>query len=40
MCKYEGYWDRDTKHGEGKCTYPDGSTYWGEMVHNIRHGNG
>ena len=38
LCKYEGYWDRDKKHGEGKCTYPDNSVYWGDMKHDIRDG--
>ena len=29
LCKYEGWWHMDQKHGEGKCTYPDKSSYWG-----------
>lgn len=29
LCKYAGQWDRDKKHGNGECTYPDGSEYKG-----------
>lgn len=32
MTKYEGYWDRDKKHGEGAvATFKDGSTYHGSF---------
>jgi hypothetical protein len=27
--KYSGQWDKDKKHGEGQCTYSDGSEYKG-----------
>jgi len=33
LCKYVGQWDRDKKHGEGQCTYPDGSEYKGNFRH-------
>ena len=40
LCKYEGHWDRDKKHGTGICTYPDKSFYNGNMKHDIREGYG
>lgn len=40
MCKYEGHWDRDLKHGKGILTYPDQSVYVGELKKGIKHGKG
>ena len=40
MCKYEGFWDRDNKHGKGITTYPDQSVFVGELKKGIKHGFG
>jgi MORN repeat len=40
MCKYEGHWKLDKKHGLGICTYPDKSVYNGNMVEDVRIGYG
>lgn len=40
LCKYEGWWDRDRKNGEGKCFFPDGSCYLGEMKGDVMDGYG
>lgn len=31
MVQYAGQFERDLKHGQGKFTYPDGSTYEGNF---------
>ena len=31
MTKYEGIWDRDRRHGEGKGVYKDGSIFTGSF---------
>jgi len=31
LCKYAGQWDRNKKHGEGQCVYPDGSEFRGHF---------
>jgi len=39
--KYEGQLDgKGNRHGKGKATYIDGSTYEGDWVEGRRHGNG
>lgn len=40
MCKYEGFWDRDQKHGKGITTYPDQSMYIGDQKNGIKYGRG
>ena len=35
MCKYEGHWDRNQKHGLGITTYPDQSVYIGNQNHSF-----
>jgi hypothetical protein len=40
MCKYEGFWDRDLKHGKGITTYPDQSMFVGDLKQGIKHGRG
>jgi hypothetical protein len=34
--KYIGQWERDVQHGEGKCTYADGSVYGGNWKDGMR----
>ena len=29
LIRYAGQWDRDRKHGDGQCVYPDGAEYKG-----------
>ena len=31
LVRYAGQWDRDRKHGEGQCTYPNGAEYKGHF---------
>lgn len=38
MCKYEGHWSKDEKHGWGKIEYPDGSYYRGELEMGTKNG--
>lgn len=40
LCKYEGFWDRDRKHGEGRCYFPDKSSYFGQMKYDVMDGYG
>ena len=40
LCKYEGHWDRDQKHGEGYLVFPDGSSYEGSFKHDVIDGYG
>ena len=40
LCRYEGHWDRDKKHGEGFLVFPDGSTYQGSFKNDIIEGYG
>ena len=40
LCKYEGQWNMDRKHGTGTCTYPDGAVYSGAFQHDLRTGFG
>lgn len=40
LCKYEGSWDRDRKHGEGRCYFPDKSFYFGQMKQDVMDGYG
>ena len=40
ICKYEGSWERDKKHGQGVCYYPDKSMYQGTFNHDIKDGYG
>lgn len=37
---YEGEYDKDKKHGQGKMTYADGSYYEGTWKQDIMHGSG
>lgn len=40
LCKYEGHWQKDKRHGKGECTYPNGDTYKGDFVNDKRQGSG
>jgi hypothetical protein len=40
LCRYEGYWDRDKKHGQGNCFFPDKSIYDGNFVNDLFEGFG
>jgi len=40
LCKYEGYWEKDEKHGFGKMVYPDQSYYEGKLNKGIKQGFG
>ena len=40
LCKYEGNWDRDRKHGEGRCYFSDKSIYLGQMKYDVMDGYG
>ena len=40
LCKYEGQWSNDRKHGTGTCTYPDGAVYSGAFHQDLRTGFG
>ena len=40
FCRYEGYYVRGLKEGEGKFLYPDGSTYVGQWKSGKRFGCG
>ena len=40
ICKYEGSWDRDRKHGEGTIYFSDGATYSGQLQFDVIHGHG
>jgi len=38
LCKYEGEWQKDKKHGRGICYYPDKSVYEGYFVNDLFEG--
>mmetsp|Transcript_45 Transcript_45/g.47 ORF Transcript_45/g.47 Transcript_45/m.47 type:complete len:415 (-) Transcript_45:112-1356(-) len=40
LCKFEGYWRKNRKHGEGICVFPDNSTYQGHMADDVFDGYG
>mmetsp|Transcript_2469 Transcript_2469/g.5709 ORF Transcript_2469/g.5709 Transcript_2469/m.5709 type:complete len:398 (-) Transcript_2469:21-1214(-) len=40
LCKYEGHWHADSRHGTGTCYYPDGSVFVGSMASNKKSGFG
>lgn len=40
LCKYEGHWHADMRHGTGTCWYPDQSIYVGAMSSNKKSGFG
>jgi hypothetical protein len=40
VCKYEGQWYKDKKHGKGKCEFSDKSMYEGEFVNDVFEGHG
>lgn len=40
LCKYQGSWVKDKKHGKGECFYPNGDIYKGEFQNDKRHGVG
>jgi len=40
LCKYEGYWEKDKKHGEAKCCFPDKAIYEGQMKNDLKEGYG
>jgi len=38
--KYEGQWDKDKRHGYGKCNYADASEYKGYFKNDLKEGFG
>lgn len=40
ICRYEGQWQYDKRHGFGKAEFPDGSVYEGEWQNGLRCGFG
>jgi hypothetical protein len=40
ICKYEGQWYKDKKHGKGKCQFSDNSSYEGDFVNDAFEGHG
>ena len=40
LCKYQGDWKYDKRHGTGKCIYPNGDVYEGSLEKNQREGKG
>ncbi len=38
--EYDGDWQNDKRHGQGKMLYYDGSSYEGQWVNNLRQGQG
>ena len=40
ICRYEGYWEKDKKNGQGICFFPDKSIYDGTFVDDLFDGYG
>jgi hypothetical protein len=40
LCKYQGEWFKDKRHGKGECYYPNGDAYKGAFQNDKRHGLG